>query len=173
METKKLKSKLRSNGIEMEISDDKILLTPIKVNAAKFYLLGALSIPLLLFFIKYTGLSLIGILVLGAGASCLYHAIISINEINKFNSNKIEISREEITTGANIIPRDSFKHFKANMATNLFFPNIDVDIQTDFKVVPGFKIWHKNKKYLHDDKFLIATALTELFEEFSSTTPST
>ena len=59
------------------------------------------------------------------------------------------------------------------MATNLFFPNIDVDIQTDFKVVPGFKIWHKNKKYLHDDKFLIATALTELFEEFSSTTPST
>jgi hypothetical protein len=162
MELHKLKSKLKANGIELTTSNENISFTPIKLSQLKFILLALLFLPALFIFLVITGPSILGILTIGAGFSCLYHGVKSYSEARSFNSSSFIINQSEIIIPQRTIPLQHVKRFKADRTTNPLFYNIAIIAETDNEEIEVIKIWGSNKKHLNEDKYEIIQGLNNL-----------
>lgn len=168
MNTRKLESKLKYNGIKCINGEGKIELIPIKKSDMKYLVLAFLFIPSLLIFFFVTGPSIIGFLVLGAGISLLYNGIKTRNEIQKFNSSFLTISENELIINNDTISYLNFIEFKAKLASNTLFPNTTIVAKTSIEEIEVLKIWNTNKAHLNKDKYEIVSDLNEIVSEFKN-----
>jgi len=164
----KLKSKLKANGIELTMEQDSVVLQPIKKSQLKYILIALLSIPTLMIVLIFTGLSIIGVILLATSISLLYNGIKSRNEVVEFNSYNIRFNKTHMIAKEKKINYSDFKKFKAGLSTNLFFPNINIEVQTNESNINVLAIWNKNKKYLNEDKYDIVNGLNDLVTELTS-----
>lgn len=161
MDLSKLKRKLKGSGIELIINDDSLHFKPIKVSVFRYLSLAILFIPGIYGFLYAPFRLHLRLFILAAGISCLYNGVKSAIEASRFNSFVFKIEGDTALL-ENGIPLHNVKKFKANLATNLFFPNSIVKLQTKSgEELKAFGIWNKNKKYLNEDKYEIVNYLNE------------
>ncbi len=162
MNIDQFKSKLKANGIELIVKDENLTFHPIKKSPTKYLIITLLSLPSFLIVIFFTGLSLIGLIVLGAGISCFYNGYKSRNEVLAFNASSFEITDSEVVLQETTIPLGKITNIMAGRSTNPLFPNISIKLIAENGAHEAIKISRKQSKYLNEDKYDIVNGLKEL-----------
>lgn len=162
----RLISKFKENGFSVDCVNGYTLFEPKHKSTLQYLMIAAMIIPAIFLVLFITGISLRGVIVLGAGISCLYHGLKSKKEVDTFNNLGIKISDKEVMLSNDmIIPLAKVVKFKAGLSTNPLFPNVIINLVTQDDTFQALAISQKNVKYLNQDKFTIVEKLNSLIEE--------